>query len=159
MTKKRAAQAAKLAQVILGPAATYPGFRIMPDGTSRVFVQVSKKVGVSESKAAGRVVYRMRGVQTIKTNQFPLVTAFFPTPVGKVQLVPQGADLDMVIELRRPSDAQHRVLETERGMVLQVDFPPLPAGTTLPPPPSVRRPEKRGSKAQPAGDAEPDSSY
>jgi hypothetical protein len=63
----------------------------------------------------------------------------------------------MVIELRQPSEAQHRVIETERGMVLQVDFPPLRAGAPLPPPPSVRRPEKRAPKAQP--EDEPDSSY
>src|SRR5688572_11203795 len=43
------------------PVATFPGFRMLPDGGSRVFVQVSGKVGVAESKAEGRVVYRLKG--------------------------------------------------------------------------------------------------
>ena len=131
-SRKKAARKAVEAQILQGgPVATFPGFRMLPDGSSRVFVQVSKKVDVSESKATGRVVYRMKGVQTIQTNQYPLITGFFPTPVGKVQLVPQGGDLDMVIELRQPSDVKHRVMETERGIVVQVDFPALLPGATL----------------------------
>ncbi|MGK4005715.1 hypothetical protein WMF31_24015 [Sorangium sp. So ce1036] len=107
------------------PLATFPGFRVLPTGGSRVFVQIhGGKVDVSESKAEGRLVYRMKGTGAIQTNRFPLVTAFFPTPVTRVQLVAQGDDLDMVIDLRAPSAATYQVIETEQGSVLQVDFPP-----------------------------------
>ncbi|MCC6556810.1 MAG: hypothetical protein IT372_27965 [Polyangiaceae bacterium] len=120
-----------LASKLEGPVATYPGFRMLPDGSSRVFVQVSPKVDVTESKAEGRLVYRMKGARAIQTNQFALVTSFFPTPVGRVQLVDQGADLDLVIDLRIKTDSRHRVLETDSGIVVQVDFPALPPGTQL----------------------------
>ncbi|WP_437665991.1 hypothetical protein [Sorangium sp. So ce1182] len=107
------------------PIATFPGFRMLPTGGSRVFVQIhGGKVDVAESKAAGRLVYRMKGAGAIQTNRFPLVTSFFATPVNQVQLVDQGNDLDMVIELRTQADATYRVIETEQGIVLQVDFPP-----------------------------------
>ncbi|WP_044985917.1 hypothetical protein [Sorangium cellulosum] len=111
------------------PVATFPGFRMLPTGGSRVFVQIhGGKVDVAESKAAGRLVYRMKGAGAIQTNRFPLVTSFFATPVTQVQLVDQGNDLDMVIELRAQTDATYRVIETDQGMVLQVDFPAsLPA--------------------------------
>ncbi|WP_437737001.1 hypothetical protein [Sorangium sp. So ce1335] len=106
------------------PVATFPGFRMLPTGGSRVFVQIhGGKVDVAESKAAGRLVYRMKGAAAIQTNRFPLVTTFFATPVTQVQLVDQGNDLDMVIDLRAPTEATHRVIETAEGMVLQVDFP------------------------------------
>ncbi|AUX31551.1 MULTISPECIES: hypothetical protein [Sorangium] len=106
------------------PVATFPGFRMLPTGGSRVFVQIhGGKVDVAESKAAGRLVYRMKGAGAIQTNRFPLVTSFFATPVTQVQLVDQGNDLDMVIELRAQADATYRVIETDQGMVLQVDFP------------------------------------
>ena len=109
---------------VTGPVATYPGFRMLPDGGSRVFVSVSKKVPITEHKAQGRVVYRMRGVQApIRTNRLPLLTSFFPTPVGRIQLVEQGTDLDLVIELRAPSEAKHQLLGADGGLLLQVDFP------------------------------------
>ncbi|WP_437602669.1 AMIN domain-containing protein [Sorangium sp. So ce590] len=107
------------------PVATFPGFRMLPTGGSRVFVQIhGGKVDVAESKAAGRLVYRMKGAGAIQTNRFPLVTSFFATPVTQVQLVDQGNDLDMVIDLRAQTDATYRVVETDQGIVLQVDFPP-----------------------------------
>ncbi|WP_438020023.1 AMIN domain-containing protein [Sorangium sp. So ce315] len=108
------------------PVATFPGFRMLPTGGSRVFVQIhGGKVDVAESKAAGRLVYRMKGAGAIQTNRFPLVTAFFATPVTQVQLVDQGNDLDMVIDLRAQTEATYRVIETEQGVVIQVDFPPF----------------------------------
>lgn len=108
------------------PVATFPGFRMLPTGGSRVFVQIhGGKVDVAESKAAGRLVYRMKGAGAIQTNRFPLVTAFFATPVAQVQLVDQGNDLDMVIDLRAQTEATYRVIDTEQGVVIQVDFPPF----------------------------------
>ncbi len=46
-------------------------------------------------------------------------------------MVQQGADVDLIIELRRPSECAQRVIETPRGMVLQVDFPKVPGDDTL----------------------------
>src|SRR5262245_4373393 len=45
-----------------GPVATYPGFKMLEDGGSRVFVEISRKVEITEHKAEGRVTYRMKGV-------------------------------------------------------------------------------------------------
>lgn len=106
------------------PVATFPGFRMLADGSSRVFLQVNGKVEVTESKADRRLVYRMKGVQAIQTNRFPLVTSFFATPVAKVQLIGQGRDLDMVIDLRDRAEPKYTVVEGESGIVVQVDFPP-----------------------------------
>jgi hypothetical protein len=124
------ARARKAAPVrpILGPVATYPGFRMLDGGASRVFVSVNRNVEVTEHKAEGRVTYRLKGVAApVRTNRLPLLTNFFPTPVGRVQLVEQGADVDVVIDLRMPSSSQHRVLQQNGGILLQVDFP-RPAG-------------------------------
>lgn len=136
------------------PIATFPGFRMLPTGGSRVFVQIhGGKVDVAESKAEGRLVYRMKGTGAIQTNRFPLVTSFFPTPVARVQLVSQGDDLDMVIDLRAPSEATYRVLETEQGSVLQVDFPPavLPPDATQAAP-APQRAVRRTLSQQPEDD-------
>jgi hypothetical protein len=120
--------------------ATYPGFKLLRDGTSRVFVEVSKKVDITEHKAQGRVTYRMKGVSApIRTNRLALLTGFFSTPVGRIQLVEEGSDVDLVIELRAPSDAQHKVIDSEGGIVLQVDFP-KPAGAVGQAPAAVSAP-------------------
>jgi len=122
--KKKQKEAEQPPRPITGPVATYPGFRMLDGGASRVFVSVSKKVPISEHKAQGRVTYRLQGVAApVRTNRLPLLTNFFPTPVGRVQLVEQGNDVDLVIELRAPSDAKHRIVERDGTILLQVDFP------------------------------------
>ncbi|WP_437281755.1 AMIN domain-containing protein [Sorangium sp. So ce375] len=137
------------------PVATFPGFRMLPAGGSRVFVQIhGGKVDVAESKAAGRLVYRLKGAAAIQTNRFPLVTSFFATPVTQVQLVDQGNDLDMVIDLRSQIDATYRVIETDQGMVLQVDFPSfVPEQRAAPPAEAARkRSDRRTISREPGGD-------
>src|SRR5206468_12121349 len=80
--------------------ATFPGFKMLPDGSSRVFVEVSRKIDVTEHKAEGRITYRLKGAAVpIRTNRLPIDTSFFPTPVGRIQLVEEGDDADLVIEL------------------------------------------------------------
>jgi hypothetical protein len=109
------------------PVASSPTFQRLDDGSSRIWVEVSEKVDVTENKAQGRLVYRLRGAFAPgATSQLPLVTGWFSTPVDRAHVIQQGPDVDLVIELRRPSESTQRVIETPRGMVLQVDFPRVP---------------------------------
>ena len=106
------------------PIASAPSFIRLDDGVTRVELEVSSRVDVAENKARGRVVYRLRGAQVgERTNQLPLLTGFFSTPVDRMQLVQQGPDVDLVIDLRETSEPIQRLVETPRGIVLQVDFP------------------------------------
>lgn len=114
----------KGAHAVDGPIATFPAFRMMEGGGSRVFVGVNRKVTVTEHKAQGQIVYRLQGVSvSSRTNQLPLDTSFFATPVSRVRLLPQGEDLDLVIELRKAVDVQYKLEEQRDGVVLSVDFP------------------------------------
>jgi hypothetical protein len=106
---------------------------MMEGGSSRVFVRISSKIEVTELRAQGQIVYRLRGAGVpSRTNRLPLDTSFFTTPVSQVRLVPQGEDADLVIELRQPSDARYRIEEQRDGMVLVVDFP-MAAGAIVAP--------------------------
>ena len=112
--------------------ATYPGFRMIEGNASRVFLEVSRKVAITEHRAEGRIAYRMLGVGVpTRTNRLALVTTYFRTPVGRVQLVEGDDHLDLVIELRTPSQATHRIVESEGGVVLEVDFPALPGAAPV----------------------------
>ena len=107
------------------PIATYPSFRLLDDGSTRVTVEVTHKVAVTEHKARGRVVYSLAGAAVPGSNtRLALPTGFFRTPVERIEVVGQTGGADLVIELREALEPTYRVLETPRGsMVLQVDFP------------------------------------
>jgi hypothetical protein len=107
------------------PVASFPGFLRLQNGGTRVFLELNKRTDVSETRTDGRVTFRLKGaVAPDKTNRLPLLTGWIPTPVERVQLVEAGPDTDLVIELREKTEFVQRVVETPRGMVLQVDFPP-----------------------------------
>jgi len=121
----RRAKKAKKKRNLKGPVASYPGFRMLKGGESRVYVEISEKVEISEHKAEGRIAYRLKGVAVpTRTNRLPLDTSFFASPVARVQLVElDDGDVDLVIELRQPSTPKQTLAESEGGFVLQVDFP------------------------------------
>ncbi len=111
---------------VTGPVATYPGFRMLDGGGSRVLVTLSKKVAVTETKAPGKLTYKIQGVQVpTRTNRLPLLTGFFATPVSRAELVEHDADVDLVIEVKDATGVTYRVVENDRGAELQVDFPKL----------------------------------
>lgn len=121
---KKHKKGSKDAAITGGPIATYPGFRMLDGGGSRVLVALSKKVNVSETKAAGKLTYRIQGVQVpTRNNQRALVTTFFSTPVSRVELVPRDSDVDLVIDAKDTAGVVFRVIESDKGAELQVDFP------------------------------------
>lgn len=108
--------------------ATYPGFRVLPDGSSHVFVEVSKKIEVVEQKSGARVVYVLKGaVSPSRNNLLPLMTGFFRSPVDRVQLVEQGDDLALVVTLREATPVEHTLRESEGGVLLDVKVAPSKA--------------------------------
>jgi len=131
---KRAVRRAKKRQVVKGPVANFPSFRVLPDGSSRVNVEISEKVIVAERKAEGRIAYRIKGASVpVRTNLLPLETSFFRTPVSRVSLVEAGdEDVELIVELRQTSTVTYKVVETDSGMILQVDFPPPAAQAPAP---------------------------
>jgi hypothetical protein len=108
------------------PVATYPGFRMMTNGASFVWLEVSRRVDVTETKSPTRLVYRLKGAITRSRNNLrPLITDYFRSPVGRVQLVESGDDLDLVIDLRASGDGKVRIVPSEGGITLRIDFPKM----------------------------------
>ncbi len=128
------------------PIATYPSFRLLDDGSSRVTVEITRKVAVTEHKARGRVVYSLAGAAVPGSNsRLALPTSVFHTPVDRVEVVAQGDGADLIIELREAVEPTFRVFDTPRGSsVLQVDFA-RPAGDA--PAPGIA-PAKRSTETR-----------
>jgi hypothetical protein len=141
------------------PLATYPGFRMLPNGTSRIWVQVSQSVDVQVRRAGGSVTYVLPGVNVgVRNNTNPLVTTHFNTPISRARLVRDRAGVLLVLDLREVAEPAHKVTRGPGGtMTLEVTLPPakrdysaLPepragqTGRTLPSSGSGRGAAKRG---------------
>ena len=105
--------------------ATFPGFRLLPDGKSRIYVELTKAVSVDERRAAGMLVYVLHDARVpVRNNRNALITTHFSTPVGRARLLSTGPDVELLIDLRQAASATHKVVAGENGSArLEVDFP------------------------------------
>lgn len=108
-----------------GPVATLPGFEMLAEGGSRLFVELSQAVPVEERRAHGTLTYVLHGAHVaVHNNTNPLVTVHFNTPVASARLVPSGHDLLFVVALRANATPTWKVNPGKEGSsVLTVDFP------------------------------------
>ena len=130
--------------------ATFPGFRLLPDGKSRIYVELTRSVNVAERQAEGMLVYVLRDARVpVRNNRNALITTHFPTPVARARLLGAGADVELLIDLRKSVSATYKVVPGENGGArLEVDFP---AGD-YPPVPGLFEPptaKGRGREAEP----------
>jgi hypothetical protein len=137
------------------PDAILPGFETLADGTTRLFVLMSQPVKYEVKPAQGTLNYVLKGAHVDKRNNYnPLVTVHFNTPVTSARLVPHGADLWFVVDLRAnvtPTVAMDAA--KDGGAMLRIEFPRgdyLPSETMARPTPPVTSPA-----AQPTPSAAP----
>jgi hypothetical protein len=132
---------------------------MLPNGGSRIYVELTKSVGVDERKANGALVFTLRGAQVLsRNNKNALITTHFQTAVARARLVPAGNDLDLVIDLRKSVDATHQVVAGDNGTArLEIDFPPgdYPPVPGLYEPPAGLRSSGSRDEELPAGEALP----
>jgi hypothetical protein len=124
------------------PDAILPGFETLADGSTRLFVLMSQPVKYEVKPAPGTLTYVLKGAHVDRRNNYnPLVTVHFNTPVTSARLVPHGADLWFVVDLRANTTPTVTMdAAKEGGSMLRIEFPKgdyLPAmeASALPPPP------------------------
>jgi hypothetical protein len=120
-----------------GPVATLPGFEMLADGSSRLFVQLTQNVPVEEKRAAGTVTYVLKGAHVTKyNNERPLVTVHFNTPVSRARLIPSGHDLLFIVDLRANVQPTWKIENAkDNTAILAIDFPKgdfIPSGPVAP---------------------------
>jgi hypothetical protein len=108
-----------------GPLATFPGFEQLPDGGTRLFVQLSQSVPVEERRAQGSITYVLKGAHLrVHNDANPLVTVHFNTPVFRARLAPSGNDLLFILELRSAATPTFKLTDNQdKTATLQIDFP------------------------------------
>jgi hypothetical protein len=107
------------------PDAILPGFEMLPDGSTRLFVELSQPVAYDTKKGPGSLTYILKGAHVDRRNNYnPLVTVHFNTPVTRARLVPHGKDLWFVIELRADVTPTATMDAANGGLTtLRIDFP------------------------------------
>lgn len=106
--------------------ATFPGFRMLQDGSSEVSVWLSKKVQVDVRKQERSVTLVLSETYVRWTNNtYPLITTHFNTPLSSARLKrgKKGETL-LVIQLRETADVKSRLEVGPRGTaILKVSIP------------------------------------
>jgi hypothetical protein len=112
-------------------AGAVPGFETLADGSSRLFVELTKPVAYETKTAKGTVTYVLKGARVSRRNNTnALVTVHFNTPVTSARLVPHGHDLWFVVALRAPVQPAVTMDAGKDGSaVMHID---LPKGQYLP---------------------------
>jgi hypothetical protein len=141
-TKKATKKKARAASSKPRPGAavaTFPGFRLLPDGRSRIYVELSKTVTVEERRTDQALTFTLHDAQVlVRNNRNALITTHFATPVSRARLMPAGNDINLVLDLRKAINATFQVVPGDNGSArLEVDFPagdyPLEPGRFEPP--------------------------
>ena len=96
---------ARIASSSGGPVATLPGFEMLADGASHLFVELTQNVQVEERRGQGeaknRITYFLKGARVLhRNNENTLVTVFFNTPVDRARLQPTTGGLNFIVDLR-----------------------------------------------------------
>ncbi len=114
-----------------GSSVAMPGFETLGDGSTRLFVDLSKPVSFETKTSKGTVTYVLKGARVARRNSYnPLVTVHFNTPVTNARLVPHGRDLWFVIQLRAKVEPTVTMDAGKDGSaVMRID---LPKGSYLP---------------------------
>jgi hypothetical protein len=107
------------------PGALMPGFETLADGSTRLFLELSKPVAYTTRTAPGVITYVLKGVRVKRrNNQNPLVTVHFNTPVTSARLVPHGHDTWFVLAMRANLQPAVSIDAAKDGTaIMHIDFP------------------------------------
>lgn len=108
-----------------GAVATLPGFEEHEDGSTRLFVRLTKNVPVEEQQGKGTLTFVLKGAHVrTRNNTRALETVHFNTPVVRARLVPKKGDLLFVVDLRADVAPTWKIQdEQDKTAILTIDFP------------------------------------
>lgn len=82
---------------------TWPGFQLLPDGRSRIFIQMTGLVSHEVSRNGRRLDVRLKNAKLPgSNNKRRLITRYFNTPVLETRLRARKGDVVASLQLREP---------------------------------------------------------
>lgn len=125
--------------------AEFPGFDMIKEGGSRIYVDLSKRVQVDEQLATGTITYVFKDARVDSYNDTnPLELFYFDTPAVRARMHVVKKDVVLTVVLRADVKATTRMVDTPQGARFEIDFP---AGSyaekSAPPMPKVEKKKKK----------------
>jgi hypothetical protein len=110
-----------------GVRVTFSGFQRGKSGDGVLFVHTSDQTGFSVKSEGSRVVVRLSGASIdVRNNLHPLDLSHFGLLLVSSRLVEVNGDIEVRLELRRPTTLEPRWVERKDGLAsLHVPIPPL----------------------------------
>lgn len=108
-----------------GAMLSWPGFQMMPDGSSRVFLQMSEEVPHTVAREGQTLVVTFKGAKVLHRNHHrPLLTRFFNTPVTRVKVKAVRRAVRVELALRADVTPQVRAATGADGLhYVYIEFP------------------------------------
>ena len=105
---------------------TWPGFLLLDDGTSRLFLQTTGPVKYAIAEKSKQITLKLKNAKVhLRNNRNPLVTVHFNTPLDRAYLKKNRKSLDLVMELRQPATPRiSQTVDSDGYHYLFIDFPP-----------------------------------
>jgi len=102
-----------------------PEFAMVSDGSSRITVQLSRKVEVVAQGNRKRFTYDLPNVQVAVANDMnPLITTHFSTPLQDARLIPQKKGARLIVDLRESITPLYSIRDSSGGgAILEVVLP------------------------------------
>ncbi len=103
---------------------TWPGFQVLPDGSTRIFVQTDRPVTPELRRVDSGFAVMMRGAVLPKKGNVrrPLDTHYFNTPVRSVRFTAGREGVTLWLDMRAQGEPRLRTEQTAAGFFSYMEF-------------------------------------
>jgi len=103
---------------------TWPGFMMLEDGSSRVFLQTTQELTYSLEPSQNAIALNLQGASVfLRNNLNPLVTEHFNTPLKRAYLKTEKKQLRLIMELKtKANPTVSQTIDQDGYHYLFVDF-------------------------------------
>jgi hypothetical protein len=103
--------------------ATFVGFRRLGPVRTLVYVELDRVVPIRQTAAGRTLEFTLSRTRVpSRNNRRPLLARHFGSPIQRVELVPAGKDVKLVIQLQEDATVSTRLVETQLGATFEVEL-------------------------------------
>lgn len=107
------------------PIVTFSGLHVYQDGSSTLFVDLTRTTTVQVAHAGREVSFLLSGAKIrYRNNKNPLIAEYFKTNVLRARLVDEPGGVRLIVKLREEVPTDHGMTGSQTGARLRVDIPP-----------------------------------
>jgi hypothetical protein len=105
---------------------TMAGLRVHRDGSSTLYVELTRPVPVDVEAGHNGIVFKLREAKVpFRNNRNPLLSQHLSSVVKSARLVSRERDVALEVELRKPAKPRHELVSRPGGAAtLEIEFPP-----------------------------------